>query len=142
MLSIQETVEIYPFTIDFLIAEFIYAKLISDREFVIMQAAGKSLYFIAKPALILSIAVLIFAYILNLYILPESYKKFRELQWEIRNYSHVIFKEGTFTNLAGVTVYVRERSADGQLFGILAHDKRNQKKAETWMAAKGAPPLV
>jgi len=122
----------------FCIVIFIYAKLISDREFVIMQAAGKSLYFIAKPALILSIAVLIFAYILNLYILPESYKKFRELQWEIRNYSHVIFKEGTFTNLAGVTVYVRERSADGQLFGILAHDKRNQKKAETWMAAKGA----
>ena len=43
----------------FCIVIFIYAKLISDREFVIMQAAGKSQYFIAKPAIILSIIVYI-----------------------------------------------------------------------------------
>jgi len=122
----------------FCIVIFIYAKLTSDKELVIMQAAGKSKIFLAKPGVILSILVLIFTYILNLYILPESYRKFRELQWEIRNYSHIIFKEGTFTDIAGVTVYVRERSSDGQLLGILAHDKRDPNKTETWMAAKGA----
>ena len=122
----------------FCIVVFIYAKLISDRELVIMQAAGKSKLFLSKPGMILALIVLLSTYVLNLYILPESYRKFRELQWEIRNYSHIIFKEGTFTNIAGVTVYIRKRTSDGQLHGILAHDKRNPKKTETWMATKGA----
>ena len=122
----------------FCIVIFIYAKLISDKELVIMEAAGQSQLKLSKPAILISIGVVIVAYIINLYVMPESYRKFRELQWEIRNYSHIIFKEGMFTNMAGVTVYIRKRSTDAQLFGILAHDQRNSKNAETWMASKGA----
>ena len=122
----------------FCIVIFIYAKLISDKELVIMEAAGQSQLNLSKPAIFISMGVVIIAYIINLYIMPESYRKFRELQWEIRNYSHIIFKEGMFTNMAGVTVYVRKRSTDAQLFGILAHDQRNAEKPETWMASKGA----
>ena len=121
----------------FCIITFIYSKLIADREIVVMQAAGESQYRLSKPGISLSIIVVFIIYALNLYIMPESYRKFRELQWEIRNYSHIIFKEGTFTNISGITVYVRKREAEGQLLGIMAHDKRNPKKPETWMAAKG-----
>jgi lipopolysaccharide export system permease protein len=122
----------------FCIILFVYSKLISDRELVVMRAAGQSQWALSKPALILAALVVLMGYALNLYLLPNSYKTFRELQWEIRNYSHILLKEGAFTNISSVTVYVRERSTDGQLLGILAYDRRNAKKPETWMAAKGA----
>ncbi len=122
----------------FCVVLFIYAKLVSDRELVVMRAAGLSQISLAKPALLLSFVVVLLSYAVNLYILPNSYRMFRELQFEIRNYSHILLKEGAFTNIANVTVYVRERSKDGQLLGILAYDNRDPQKAETWMAAKGA----
>jgi len=122
----------------FCIILFVYSKLISDRELVVMRAAGQSHWALSKPALFLSALVVLMGYLLNLYLLPTSYKTFRELQWEIRNYSHILLKEGAFTNISNVTVYVRERSSDGQLLGILAYDRRNEAKPETWMAAKGA----
>jgi len=122
----------------FCVTLFIYAKLVSDRELIVMRAAGLSQISLAKPAIILALIVVGLGYALNLYLMPNSYRMFRDLQWEIRNYSHILLKEGAFTSIAGVTVYVRERSKDGQLLGILAHDKRNPKKIETWMASKGA----
>lgn len=122
----------------FCVTLFIYAKLVSDRELVVMRAAGLSQVSLAKPAVILALIVVGLSYSLNLYFMPSSYRMFRELQWEIRNYSHILLKEGAFTSIAGVTVYVRERSKDGQLLGILAYDQRNPEKIETWMAAKGA----
>jgi len=122
----------------FCIVLFVYSKLISDRELVVMRAAGQGQWALAKPAVILASVVVLLGYALNLYLLPNSYKSFRELQWKIRNYSHVLLKEGAFTNMGNITVYVRERSSDGQLLGILAYDRRNPDKPETWMAAKGA----
>lgn len=122
----------------FCVTLFIYAKLVSDRELVVMRAAGLSQLSLAKPAVFLALIVVVLSYLLNLYLMPNSYRMFRELQFEIRNYSHILLKEGAFTSIAGVTVYVRERSKDGQLLGILAYDKRKPDKIETWMAAKGA----
>jgi len=122
----------------FCIVLFVYSKLISDRELVVMRAAGQSQWSLSKPALILSAVVVLMGYVLNLYLLPNSYKTFRELHWKISKYTHILLKEGAFTNLSNITVYVRERSNDGQLLGILAYDNRNKEKPETWMAAKGA----
>jgi len=122
----------------FCVTLFVYAKLVSDREMLVMRAAGLSQISLAKPALILAMLFVTLGYALNLYLMPNSYRMFRELQWEIRNYSHILLKEGAFTSFSKVTVYVRERTKDGQLLGVLAYDQRNPKKVETWMAAKGA----
>ncbi|NQV98069.1 MAG: LPS export ABC transporter permease LptF [Rhodospirillales bacterium] len=122
----------------FCVTLFIYSKLVSDRELVVMRAAGLSQVSLAKPAVILALIVVGIGYSLNFYLMPNSYRMFRDLQWEIRNYSHILLKEGAFTSIAGVTVYIRERTKDGQLHGILAYDQRNPDKIETWMAAKGA----
>jgi len=124
----------------FSVVVFVYNKLIADRELVVMRAAGLSQMSLAKPAILLSMAAVVFGYALNLYLMPESYRLFRELQWEIRyNYSQILLKEGEFTNVStGITVYVRERSKDGQLLGILVHDERNPEKPVTLMAEKGA----
>ncbi|WNK01561.1 LptF/LptG family permease [Thalassospiraceae bacterium LMO-JJ14] len=124
----------------FTIIVFTYSKMVTDRELVVMRAAGVGQFGLAKPALIITFLTLLFGYFLNLYLLPESYRAFRLLQWEIRNtYSHVLLKEGAFNPLSEtVTVYIRERAADGQLLGILVHDERDETAPVTLMAERGA----
>ena len=119
---------------------FVYNKLNSDRELIVMRSVGLSPVALARPALILTGIVVLIQYALNLYFLPVSYQMFRELQWDIRyNYSHILLQEGAFNTVSpGVTVYVRERSAGGELKSILVHDTRDKDKPMTIMAARGA----
>ena len=124
----------------FTVVVFIYAKLITDRELVVMRAAGLSQFALAKPAIILATITIILSYTLHLQLVPESYRAFRDLQWDIRNsVSHVLLKEGEFNNVGRTTtVYIRARTPDGQLHGILVHDTRDRTKPFTLMADRGA----
>jgi lipopolysaccharide export system permease protein len=123
----------------FTVVLFTYSKLINDRELVVMRAAGVSQLSLAGPGLVLAAAVALIGYANTLYFLPKSYRMFGDLQWDIRySYSHVLLQEGAFNTVSkGVTVYVRERTSDGQLHGILVHDQRNTKKPFTIMAHRG-----
>lgn len=124
----------------FTVVVFTYSKLIGDRELMVMRAAGLSQLALAKPALILAVLTVGAGYLLNLYVVPQSYAKFRALQWDIRyNYTHILLREGAFNTIAdGITVYVRQRTSDGKLLGILVHDQRDKENPFTLMAAKGA----
>lgn len=130
---------ILPFAL-FAVVVFTYNRMIADRELVVMRAAGMSQMDLARPALVLTGFVMLFGYALNLHFLPESYRMFRELQWDIRyNVSHVLLQEGTFNTVSDdATIYVRKRSADGQLHGILAHITKDKVKPQTIMAERGA----
>ncbi|MBT4934876.1 MAG: LPS export ABC transporter permease LptF [Rhodospirillaceae bacterium] len=124
----------------FTVIVFTYSKLITDREMVVMRAAGLSQHALAKPGLILTFIVVILGYLINIYLLPHSYRMFRELQWEIRNsYTHILLQEGAFNEASeDIIVYIRKRSTDGQLHGILVHDGRDKNKPYTLLAERGA----
>ncbi|WP_255448553.1 LPS export ABC transporter permease LptF [Telmatospirillum sp. J64-1] len=124
----------------FSIILFTYNRLTMDRELVVMRAAGMSQWGLAKPALLLALAATIFGYGLNIWIIPKSAQEFRELQWTIRNnISGLLLQEGAFTQVQqGLTVYVRERSPDGALHGILVHDSREPGTEVTLTAERGA----
>ena len=119
---------------------FTYAKLINDREMVVMGAVGVSPLALAGPAIVLALIVMTIAYALYMTVLPASYRTFRELQWDLRyNFARVLLEEGAFTDASdGITVYVRERSPDGQLRGILVHDAREAGQPHTLIAERGA----
>lgn len=124
----------------FAITTFAYHRMIMDRELVVMRAAGLGQIALAKPAVLLSLIVVGVGYVLSTYLVPSSYAQFREMKWDARyNFSHVLLREGTFNDVSrGVTVYVRERTDDGQLLGIVAHIEKDAVKNETWMAERGA----
>ncbi|MFC1674163.1 LptF/LptG family permease, partial [Pseudomonadota bacterium] len=124
----------------FAITVFAYHRMIMDRELVVMRAAGLGQFSLARPAIILALLVVGVGYALSTYLVPTSYAQFRALQWDARyNFSHVLLREGTFNDAAnGITVYVRERTDDGQLLGILAHDGRDEKRSFTLMSERGA----
>ncbi|WP_342746316.1 LPS export ABC transporter permease LptF [Thalassospira mesophila] len=123
----------------FFVVVFTYNKLIQDRELIVMRSAGLSQWALAKPAILLAVGVAAVGYFLTLYYLPYSYRQFKELQYTIRNdYSSVLLQEGSFTDIDGLTIYVREVGQDSELMGILVHDARDPKAQSTMMAKNGA----
>jgi len=124
----------------FAVTTFIYHRMVMDRELVVMRVAGLGPMSLAKPAIILAMFTVMVGYALSTALVPMSYTKFREMQWEIRySFSHVLLREGTFNDAAkGVTVYVRERTDAGELLGILAHDSRDEDHVFTLMSERGA----
>ncbi len=119
---------------------FTYNKLITDSELVVLRAAGLGPMQLARPAIVLATVVVALGYLLSLYLLPWSYRQFKDLEFNVRtDFSAILLKEGTFNNIAqGITVYIRERGADGALMGILIHDNRVPGKAFTLIAESGA----
>ena len=119
---------------------FIYNKMIIDSELVVMRATGMSQLQLALPAVIAGLGVTAIVYSISLYFLPNSFRNFKELQYEIRSdYSAVLLQEGVFRTLSdNITVYVRERGGNGELRGILVHDSRDPKRPVTMMAERGA----
>ncbi len=119
---------------------FAYNRLTMDSELLVMRVAGISQTGLSKPAFLLAGIVTVIIYSLTLYLLPLSFREFKDRQVTIRNdFSAVLLQEGVFTEISkGVTVFVRERGAKGELLGIFVHDGRNPEKPVTMMAENGA----
>lgn len=119
---------------------FAYSKMIMDSELVIWRACGMSQMALARPALVLSLLVMLGCYALNLYYMPAAYREFKDLQHAIRNnYSQVLLREGAFNEVGkDMTVYVRERDRNGALLGILVYDQRNRAEPVAMIAERGA----
>ena len=119
---------------------FTYNKMITDNELVVLRATGVSPLGLARPALSLAAILVVIGYGLTVYFVPASYREFKRLQFEFRNsYGTVMLQEGVFNQLmSGITVFVRDRTPDGELLGIIVHDSRNPAKPVTMMAERGA----
>ncbi len=119
---------------------FVYHKLIMDSELVVLRSAGLSQLQLGLPALLLTGLVTSIVYSISLYFMPVSYHQFKVMQHQIRtDFAHQLLAEGTFTTVSkSMTVYVRDRSPEGALRGILLHDNRNPAQPVTIMAESGA----
>ena len=124
----------------FIAVLFVYNRLSSDREILVMRAAGLSPLALAKPIMILGVASAAVSYLFALYLTPLSYQKFRDLQWDVRySFTNILLKEGVFNTLSDtLTVYIRERTGRDELRGILIHDIRDPEKKSTIIAERGA----
>jgi len=118
---------------------FVFYRLSTDSELVVMHSGGVSAGQISRSPLLMAIAVTAATYILTLYLTPLSYSEFKNLQFRLRNdYSMTLLEEGVFTQISkGITVFIRERHSDGSLGGILVHDNRNPDKPMTILADRG-----
>lgn len=124
----------------FIAVLFVYNRLTTDSELVVLRAGGCSHLFLARPAILLAGVLTLVCYGFTLYGIPASFREFKDLQYTLRDsYPTVLLQEGVFSNvMKGVTVYVRSRSDDGELAGIIVHDARNPERPVTMMAERGA----
>lgn len=120
-------------------ALYTYHKLLSDSELVVLRSAGLSGWQLARPAVVFAVGIVALGYVISLYLLPVSYRQYKDMQAFARNnYAALLLQEGVFNNpVSGLTVFIRERNDDGTLAGILVHDNRDPDAPVTMMAEKG-----
>lgn len=118
---------------------FVYNRMLSDRELVVMKSAGISPLQCAVPAIIFGLLMSFFNIFVYNYGIPWSEKQFNELQWKIKNdVSHLMLREGEFTTLQnGLTVFITTHEKDGSISGIMVNDERNPKAKVMLSAEKG-----
>jgi lipopolysaccharide export system permease protein len=117
----------------------VYNKLTNDSELVVMRAAGVGQMSLARPGLMLGLLGVFIGFTLQLYLVPASTHAFKLQQFNYRNsYGSVLLQEQRFnTPVDGLTIYVRERSGEGELRGIFAHDSRDRERPVTYTAERG-----
>src|SRR5689334_8891425 len=124
----------------FIAVLFIFNRLTSESELVVMRAAGLSPFALARPVMIL--AGIGFAILMSLsaYFLPASNREFKDLQFEIRNrFVSALLQEGTFTTISDkLTIYIAGRDDRGQVTGLLISDDRDPQQPVTILAERGA----
>ena len=122
----------------FLATLFVLTRMLNDRELLVLRSAGVSDLGLAAPVLAAGAAGLAFCYLISLWLLPVSFKNFRDLQDDVRNsFSVRLIQEGAFTSFGDkLTIYVRERVGD-EVHGLLVQDNRDPARAVTMIAERG-----
>ncbi|MDH3235216.1 MAG: LPS export ABC transporter permease LptF [Alphaproteobacteria bacterium] len=117
-----------------------YNRLLTDREIVIMRSVGQSNAGLARAALGLAVVVSAIVLVLAFYMVPASFRKFKDTELAIRNdFSAVLIQQGRFNSLGkNFMIYVRSRDKTGEMRGILVQDRRSAQKPVTMMAERGA----
>lgn len=119
---------------------FAYYRAQQDSELVVMRATGLSDWALARPALLVGLLLTVANGVMTFYLAPEAFRSFKETQFLQRHdLAALAIQPGRFRSLrSGTIFYVRERSGENALRGILFFDERDPKKTQTWMAEYGA----
>lgn len=124
----------------FIAVLFVFNRLLSESELVVMRAAGMSPLALAKPVLELAAITFAILMLVSLYLLPASNREFKDLLFEIRNrFVASLLQEGAFTTISDkLTVYVGSRNDRGEVIGLLINDERDRRRPVTILAERGA----
>lgn len=118
---------------------FVYNRMLTDRELVVMKAAGISPLKNAIPVFYFGILMTIFNLYINIWGIPQAEAAFAELEWKVKNdVSHLMFREGQFTEVQpGLTVFITTHEKDGSMSDLLLNDERSPENKITLTAEKG-----
>lgn len=113
---------------------FVYNKMVMDSELVIMRSTGSNPLALGRPAILLALIVTVILWGMTSWVAPLAMSNMQKLRQVVKaQYSSFLFQEGVFNAvIPGLTVFVRERTDQGELQGLMIHDKRN----------KTAPPVT
>ncbi len=122
----------------FAVVLFVYNKLVSDKELVIMQAVGMSARDLARPALWIATIITLICFYITLHLSPIYAVKYRTFLFDANNdISALLIQEGEFNQITdGLTLYVKS-SKDNILSDIFINDQRVKNRARTILAEQG-----
>ena len=111
----------------------------ADHEIEILKCAGLSNFQIFKGFWVVLFFIVSVHFIVSLYLLPNSYRSFKEMQhWIKEQFIFSAFEEKVFNSQNNnITVYIDEKIQNNQFRGIFIYDFRNPKKPITITAGSG-----
>lgn len=124
----------------FIAVLFVFNRLTSESELVVMRSAGMGPLSLARPVFVLAGIAFVVLLLLSAYFLPASNREFKDLQFEIRNrFVSALLQEGAFTTISDkLTIYIGSRNERGEVIGVLINDDRDPQQPVTIMAERGA----
>lgn len=124
----------------FIAVLFVFNRLTSESELVVMRAAGLGPLALARPVFMLGGIAFVVLMSMSAYFLPAGNRAFKDLQFEIRNrFVSALLQEGTFTTISDqLTIYIDGRDGRGQVTGLLINDDRDPQQPVTILAQRGA----
>ena len=122
----------------FVASIYVTNKLSSESELVVMQATGFSAFRMARPVLWFGLAVAFMMAALVHFLVPMSRTSMIEQRAALsENITARFLTDGQFTHPAtGVTFYINQIDANGQLLDIFLQDSRNTEETTTFTARK------
>ncbi|MDX1950036.1 MAG: LPS export ABC transporter permease LptF [Rickettsiales bacterium] len=116
-----------------------YNKITSESELIVLKTSGIDNNGLIKPAVIFALICTILSYSIAFYLLPKSYREFKDLQNFIRNnYASILLQNGVFSSpTKGLTIYIKDKDFQGNFLGLFANDERRPDKKITVMAQEG-----
>jgi lipopolysaccharide export system permease protein len=118
---------------------FIYEKISSDSELVILRATGVSPLRLSMPAYLLALISSLFLFSVTFYFMPASYSSYKNFQRsEGVGLAPTLLEIGTFKEVqTGVTAFIGGKSDEGYFLDVIIHDER-KPEAPTTVTAKKA----
>lgn len=130
---------------------FVTNRLSQDGELVVMQATGFSAFRLARPVAMFGAVVTLVLLLLSHYAVPVSRATLAARTAEVEaDASAQLLSEGRFMHPSdGITLYIREISARGELLDVFLADDRADTSRTTYTARRavlvrgdGQPKLV
>ena len=116
-----------------------YLKLQNDKEIIVMKSAGLSPLKISKPALLVASICSLILFIMSHFILPETYRNFKELQNEIRNSNQeFILKDNIFIDINKTqTIFIGKVKNSNSLEEIFIQDRTDNLYLVEYFSKRG-----
>lgn len=113
-------------------------RLMLDSELVVMQATGFSAFRMVRPVFYFGLIVTVMMLILTQFLVPASRGMVADRRAEIsENVTARFLTEGQFTHpTKGVTLYIRDITANGELRDLFLSDDRKPSEHMTYTAGR------
>ena len=117
-------------------AVYVTNRLSAESELTVMHATGFSPWRLAWPVAIFGLITALMMTMMTHFLVPASLQQLREREIAIaENLYARLLRPGTFLHPAkGITLYIRQITAEGKLTDIFVSDRRNPEKSYIYTA--------
>ena len=118
---------------------YVFNRLITDSELVILQTAGISPLRLLRPVFYFGAIMAFLVAGLSNGLAPQAEAQFRERSNILGNdLVAQLLRAGVFQSpISGITIYISDISPEGELRGLFIHDRRSETREVTYRADRG-----
>ena len=119
-------------------------RLVSDRELVVMQAAGISPIQFAIAPILFGLATTFILFVNSIILLPNAFSIFKQTQFEVRaSIPKVLIQDKVFVDLGkDLTLYINKRKSEQEVNQVFIQDSRTDEVIVTYTSESGAFKII
>ncbi len=115
-------------------------RLNTDSELIVLSAAGSKVWTVARPLMLLAFLVSCFLAFVGHIAQPWSMRLLSDYLVQVRSdLLTQVIQPGRFSSPEpDLMFHIRDRSADGELLGLVMHDTRDKAQTQSYLAEHGS----